>query len=331
MSKPRSKPAVALLAAVLGLAPLLAGADDQVLVRHKDVVVTKADFDAYMERVPAAMQREARADGERNEKVVDLLFTNRMLARDAHATGFAKEPVMAKRIEQHAEAFLALQYSNHLERTAPVPANLEGRARELYLVNPQRFTEPARMGLQHILVDLWGRTREMALERAREVRAKAIAGEDFLALAAKYSNDPGFKSNNGFLGHPSEKELEPPVAEAAFRLKADGEITEVVESRFGFHILKRTEYRPGFLRKFEEVKADLIAEQTAKLRADAPIKRADEMRRSPDTRWNGPAIASLRTELSQEEIERVTREAARRQEEALKAKPSPGAAGPRPN
>lgn len=331
MSNLTAKLAALVLVAPLGFAPALSGAQDSVLVRHKDVVITKADFDAYMERVPPAMQREARADGERNEKVVDLLFTNRMLAREAHATGFAKEPVMAKRIEQHAEAFLALQYSNHLERTAAVPANLEGRARELYLVNPQRFTEPPRMGLQHILVDLWGRTREMALERAREVRAKAIAGEDFLALAATYSNDPGFKSNKGFLGHPSEKELEPPVAEAAFRLKADGEITDVVESRFGFHILRRTEFRPGFLRKFDEVKDDLIEEQKAKLRSDVPLKRTDEMRRSPDTRWNAAAIASLRTELSQEEIERVRREALRRQEEALKAKSAPGTAPPKTN
>jgi peptidyl-prolyl cis-trans isomerase C len=319
MSPHHSKLAAFLVAASLAFAPVLAGAEDAVLVRHKDVVVTKADFDAYMERVPPGRQREARADGNRNEKVVDLIFTNRMLAQEARAAGLDKDPVMAKRIEQHVEAFLAQQYSNHLERNAPLPANLEARARELYLANTDRYTEPPRMGLQHVLVDLYGRTREMAIERAREVRAKALAGEDFLALAAAYSNDPGLKANGGFLGFPTQKDLEPVVAEAAFGLKADGEVSEVVESRFGFHILRRTGFKPSFVHKFDDVKAAILESEKANLRGDVPMKRLDAIRRDPETRWDGPAIASLRTELSREELERLQREAARLEAEAKKS------------
>lgn len=311
-----------LLALSLAIIPGLAGAQDAELVRRGDIAVTKADFDAYMERVPAAMQLQARADGDRNEKVVELIFTNRALARQAREAGFDKDPVVARRIEQNVESFLALQYSNHLEKNAPMPANLEERAREVYLANLERWTVPPRMGLQHILVDLWGRTREMALERIREARAKAIAGEDFLALAAAYSTDPGMKTNKGVLGFPAEKDLDPRVGEAAFRLKADGEISEIVESPSGFHLLKRTGFRPGHVRKFEEVKATLVEEQKAALRSDASMKHAEALRRSPETRWNDEAIASLRTTLPAAELERLQQEALRRREEAMKAMPA---------
>lgn len=301
------------LSKLLNLLPVLtlsvlscaAGAEDRTLVRHKDVVVTTADFDAYMERVPPGMQREARADGDRNEKVVDLLFTNRMLAREAREAGIDKDPVMAKRIEQQVEAFLALQYVNHLERTAPTPPDLEPRAREVYLANLSRYTEPPRMELQHILVDLHGRTREMAIERVREIRAKAIAGEDFLKLAETYSDDPAFKMNKGILGSVAEKDGAPGVAAAVFRLKADGEISDPVESTYGFHLFRRIGFQPGFRLKFEDVKAAIIEEEKAKIRSDVPPKHLDAIRRSPDTQWDGRAIAALRTQLSAAELERA--------------------------
>lgn len=316
MSLLPSKIASLLIALPLAIAPDATWADDPVLVSNKDVSVTKADFDAYMERVPAHLQRDARSDGERNEKVLDLLFTNRMLSQEARAEGLDKDPVVARRIELQVEAFLAQQYLSRLESKVAIPATLEARARELYLANSDRYTEPPRMGLEHVLVDLYGRTREMALERAREVRAKALAGEDFLALAATYSNDPGLKANKGYLGLAAEKELDPAVAEAAFRLKRDGEVSEVVESRFGFHVLKRTAFKPGYVRKFDEVKESILEQEKSKLRSDASTKHVDAIRRSQETRWNAAAVAGLRTELSQEEIDRLQQERARQKPES---------------
>ena len=293
-------------------------ADDPVLVRHRDVVVTTADFDAYMERVPANMQKAARADGNRNEQVVDLLFTNRMLAQEARAAGLDKDPEIARRLTLQVEAFLAQAYTQHLERSAVLPANPEARARELYLANIERYTNPPRVALQHILVNLWGRTREQALDRIREARAKAVAGEDFAALALAYSDDPAVKTTRGFLGFALHKELEPPVAEAAFGLKADGDVSEVVESRHGFHIVRRVGYRPEARRPCDEVKAGIMEEQKTRSQTDASQKHIDAIRRSPETRWEIGAIAGLRTELPAVDIEKKELEGRRRYEESLK-------------
>jgi peptidyl-prolyl cis-trans isomerase C len=282
-------------------------AADQTLVINNGIKVTDDDFLAYMERVPKEMRLEAMADGERNNKVVDLIFTNRMLAVEARKAGLDKDPVMARRIEQAVEAFLALQYQATLARDVKFP-DLEARAYELYLANPKRWTEPDRVELQHILVGLNGRTRELALARANEIRRKALAGEDFLKLAETSSDDPAFKRNGGRLGFVAAPDLDHRLALVAFRMKADGEVSEPIETTYGYHLIKRTGFKPSYKRKYEDVKSVIIEEQQAKLRDDAPVVALDRIRRSPETHWNAKAIAALRTEIPREEVERRQRE-----------------------
>ena len=291
----------------VSLCAFAAHAADKTLVTNKDVKVTDDDFYAYMERVPVELRAEAMADGERNNKVVDLIFTNRMLAMEARKSGLAQDPVMVRRAEQAVEAFLAQQYSLVLEKNAKLP-NLESRAYELYLANPRQYTEPERVELQHILVNIDGRTREMARAKASELRAKALSGEDFLKLAEANSDDPGFKRNAGRLGFVSAGDIDHRLAASAFKMKANGEISEPIETQYGYHLIKRTGYQASYKRKFEDVKDLIIEEQAAKLRGEASAKHVDEIRRSPDTAWNAPAIASLRTEIPRAELDRKHKE-----------------------
>jgi len=321
------KPFIACLAAAAALSSAPAPAVETTLVKSGEIAVTDADFRAYMERVPPEMRNEAMADGERNNKVVDLLFTNRILAEEARKAGLDKDPVMARRIRQHMEAFLALQYVNHLERSAPIPATPEARAKELYLTRLAKYTEPDRVELQHILVGLTGRTKEMARARAAEVRARALAGEDFLALARETTDDLGFKRDGGRLGAVSAMEIDHRIAAAAFKLK-DGEISPPVETPHGYHLVKRTGFKPSSTRKFEEVKDAIIEEEQARLRSEVSLKLLDAWRRGPDTKWNSQGIAALQTQVPREELERKQRqELERRAAEALKSS-SPSSAAP---
>lgn len=315
-----------LIALATAFAAIGACAADPPLVVNKGVKVTNEDFYAYMERVPPEMRLEALADGERNNKVVDLIFTNRMLALEARKAGMDQDPVMARRIEQAVEAFLAQQYSAWLEKNTKLP-NLEGRAYELYLANAKRWTEPDRVELQHILVGLNGRTPEMARSRARELRVRALSGEDFLKLAEANTEDPGFKRNAGKLGFVSVDEIDQRLASAAFRMKTDGEISEPIETPSGYHLLKRTGFKASYKRKYEDVKEIIIDDQAAKMRSDAPGKLVEAIRRSPETQWNGPGIAALRTEIPREELARKQREEMQKLEK-LKLEPQGAAQAP---
>ncbi len=102
------------------------------------------------------------------------------------------------------------------------------------------------------------RTMEEALERAKEVKAKLDAGEDFATLAAEYSDDPGSKDNGGTYENAPVNNWTEGFREATIELPIN-EISEPVETQFGYHIIKvleRTE------QSFEEVE-DQVASAAA--------------------------------------------------------------------
>lgn len=101
------------------------------------------------------------------------------------------------------------------------------------------------IGARHILIAYKGaqragrvsRTKEEAMELAKECLAKLKDGADFRKMAREVSNDSS-KTKSGDLGEFSVSRMTPPFEEAAFALKV-GEMSDVVESDFGFHIIMR--------------------------------------------------------------------------------------------
>lgn len=87
-------------------------------------------------------------------------------------------------------------------------------------------------------------TKPQARAKAEEVLKKVKAGEDFIALAKQYSTDPGSKESGGDLGWFGRGRMVPEFEKAAFALQP-GQVSEIVESPFGFHIIKVEERRTG--------------------------------------------------------------------------------------
>ena len=117
-------------------------------------------------------------------------------------------------------------------------------------LNPVEIaSQPTEISARHLLVSYKGglraspgigRSKVEARARAEEAQKRAAAGEDFVALVKQYSDEPGAADRGGDLGKFDRQSMVPAFANAAFALKV-GEVSAVVETQFGFHVIKRTE------------------------------------------------------------------------------------------
>lgn len=106
-----------------------------------------------------------------------------------------------------------------------------------------------RIKASHVLIAYQGamrarpdqkRTKDDARKLAESLAQRAKKGEDFGALAVQFSDDPSAKARQGSLGSFDRRSMVKPFADAAFELKP-GEVSGVVETDFGFHVIKRDE------------------------------------------------------------------------------------------
>lgn len=129
---------------------------------------------------------------------------------------------------------------------------------QYYEENKADFVSPASISASHILMGSAAHTAEER-EAAEKVLERARNGENFADLAKEFSTDTGSKDNGGDLGLFSKGTMVVPFEEAAFALK-NGEISDLVESDYGFHIIKATSDPIGETQKtFDEVKADILS------------------------------------------------------------------------
>jgi parvulin-like peptidyl-prolyl isomerase len=134
----------------------------------------------------------------------------------------------------------------------PEPAAAEPPAEAAPAPTPAPTPAPApeeKVAASHVLIQYKGsmraaptitRSKEEAKKLATDVMLKAKKGQDFAALAKQYSDEPGAKDRAGALGKFGKSQMVKPFADAAFALKP-GEISNLVETDFGFHVIKRTE------------------------------------------------------------------------------------------
>ena len=133
-----------------------------------------------------------------------------------------------------------------------------------YEYNAKMYSEPKQVKAKHILFkfeqDDPEEAKNKVRERAEKVLEKARKGENFAALAKEHSEGPS-KSQGGDLGYFKTGQMEPPFEEAAFALKK-GEISDLVQTRFGYHIILVEDIKEAGMTPLEQVREDILATLT---------------------------------------------------------------------
>jgi peptidyl-prolyl cis-trans isomerase C len=148
----------------------------------------------------------------------------------------------------------------------------EADAKKFYDDNPDKFKMPERTRASHILISADQKAtpeeKKKAKEKADAVRKRVAGGEDFATVAKSESNCPS-SSKGGDLGYFGKGQMVPQFEQAAAALKI-GELSSVVETPFGYHIIKVTERKPAETIKFAEVK-DRIEEYLKSQQGQKPM------------------------------------------------------------
>ncbi len=172
---------------------------------------------------------------------------------DAHKTDYAT-PVM-QRVQ-----YLVLSQSA-LEAKVQVS---DDQARKYYEANATRFQEPERRSASHILIKIDAgadaKARAAAKARAEQILAEVRKSPaKFAELARKYSQDTASGAKGGDLGSFTRDMMVKPFSDAVFSMQK-GAISELVESQFGYHIIRLDGIVPGAKVGFDVVKGDILKE-----------------------------------------------------------------------
>lgn len=171
-----------------------------------------------------------------------------------------------------------------LEREVFTKVGVDDKAaKEYYDKNPDQFSEPEAVRASHVLVKVEKGADEAAKREARKeiekVLADAKAGKDFAALAREHSDDPGSKNKGGDLNFFFRGQMVPPFEEAAFALQKPGDLSGIVETVYGFHVIKLTEKKTERKLPFDEVKAELGDFLKEKKRSDSLRAYVESLRK----------------------------------------------------
>ncbi len=267
----RSLRASALLAACLASAPFVAGAATDAasipLVGEGATAITGRDVMTETSTLEASVRERALASPETVQRLASEMYIRRALAAKAVEQKLDQDPEVQHLLHVVRERVLsdALVRRNEA-KSRPTGPVLESLALQAYKAQPSRFQQPERVRARHILIPLKATD---ARATAEDLRKQVLAGADFAELAKKNSKDPGSASQGGDLGLFPKGKMVPQFDEAAFALSKPGDVSEVVETRFGFHIIQLVEKRPPGILPFEEVKAQLVDEAVISVTGNA--------------------------------------------------------------
>ncbi len=254
-----------------GLASTSFAQDPNVVARIGNRTITVADFN----KILAYYDAEQRAMIEKNPQAKPTILwqtvQGMVIAGLAREKGFHKRPEIKGQLEMIINNFLAYQYLQK-EVISKIKVT-EKEAKAYYDKNPDLFKSPEQVKARHILIQVPKEASEedkkKLKEKADEVLKKVKAGEDFAKLAAENSDDPGTKSKGGDLGFFSKGSMVPAFEQAAFSLKP-GEVSELVETEFGFHVIKVDEKKEAVSEPFEPIK-EKVTQQVLREKQEAKV------------------------------------------------------------
>jgi len=259
-----------------GLLLILNVAAAETIVRDGNMTLSKGEIEFALAASPPPIRESAKTDdASRYEFFVNLLVSKKILAR-LEALDVKEDPVTYYQF-YFQQMELARELDRQLFQNQLVLPDFQALAKERYKISKNEIAPvPEIRESSHILLlcteGCEGETETETVASLQALKVRILEGESFADLAVEFSQDPGSKTRGGRLSNGiarNAENVDQSFRDALFELEKVGDISDVVRSRFGFHILKLESVTPSRERSFDEVRPALVAEIEKRFRQDA--------------------------------------------------------------
>jgi peptidyl-prolyl cis-trans isomerase D len=207
----------------------------------------------------------------RNDKAKLALvsFTTDSLRKDVTASDaevssyFESHKTDFKIPEKRKIRYLLVDIEALRAKVAPTPAEIE----RTYNNNIEQYTTPEQVRASHILLKIEGKDDAAVKAKAEGILKQARGGADFAELARKYSEDEASAKQGGDLDYFGKGRMVPEFDQIAFSMEP-GQISDLVKTQYGYHIIKLVDKKPSTTRTLNEMRQQ-IADQLAYEKAQA--------------------------------------------------------------
>jgi len=240
------------------------------LARVNQTSISIEEFRQMSEKQPLEGKMRLLDEKGMRDFLENYVITREVLYQEAKKRGFDRNKEILTKVEDFRKAMII---DGLIEEVLKQKSEVtEEENQRYYKENKNLFTEPMEVKIRHIIVN-----SEPVL---KEVLTRLSKGESFEKLASIYNIDRT-REDGGNLGYIRRGQLAPSFAqfeEAAFSLAKKGEISDVVRTPYGFHILQLEEIRGASVRPYEQVKEKIRVFLQAKKRQEAYIAYVKELK-----------------------------------------------------
>ncbi len=263
------------LPVLLALGSASSHAADAPLMQGANTAITSADVLKNIENMPSHVRADILSDPAKMRQLIGNLYLRRALSVQAERVGLAKDSGVQFQLNTARESILAeAQIARIADAATPDAAAVDKLIKSIYKAEPDRFSTPAQTQARHILIKGTGADSRA---QAEKLLTQLRAGGNFEDLARQYSADPGSAAKGGDLGFFPKGRMVEPFEKALDALTNPGDLSPIVESTFGFHIIRLEARKPATQQSFEEVQEQLRAETVAKIQQDARLKEVNRL------------------------------------------------------
>jgi peptidyl-prolyl cis-trans isomerase C len=255
------------------------------IARINKYVVTVQEFHQLIKQFAPFLRVTLSTEGGIRKAVVWIIDWKLML-EDAVRMGVDREPDVKAKIAAAREKVIVGEYLRHQAKRRVLVS--ESELKDFYIGHREKFKISEAIKVDQILV----RTES----EAREVLEDLKKGADFSTLAKERSLDPS-RRNGGQMGWLERRVMDPDFANAAFTL-TEFEISGVVHTKFGYHIIRVDDIRPAEYAEYETVKERIKNEIERKQKRELIIQIKKDLRKNSMIGINEENLKLIRTDVS---------------------------------